>query len=152
MAWSSRCSSAWDERGRLWALCTPSYPQLIPGIAANDYILVCEDTDGDGRADKFDALCRRAGDADRPGPGRRRRLRLPGRRNLSIWPIPMATAGPTERRVVFSGFGTGDSHQMINSLCWGPDGRLWFTQGLHIDSTIETPWGLARCTRPASGG
>ncbi len=45
---------AWDERGRLWALCAPSYPQLIPGIAANDYILICEDTDGDGRADKFD--------------------------------------------------------------------------------------------------
>ena len=22
---------AWDERGRLWALCAPSYPQLIPG-------------------------------------------------------------------------------------------------------------------------
>ncbi len=43
----------WDERGRLWALCAPSYPQLIPGTVANDYILICEDTDGDGRADKF---------------------------------------------------------------------------------------------------
>ena len=52
-----------------------------------------------------------------------------------------------QRRVIFSGFGTGDAHQMINSLCWGPDGRLWFTQGLHINSTIETPWGLVRCNQ-----
>ncbi len=52
-----------------------------------------------------------------------------------------------QRRVIFSGFGTGDSHQMINSLCWGPDGRLWFTQGLHINSTVETPLGLVRCSQ-----
>ena len=43
----------WDERGRLWVACTISYPQIKPGEKANDYVLVCEDTDGDGRADKF---------------------------------------------------------------------------------------------------
>ena len=43
----------WDERGRLWVACTLSYPQIKPGEKANDYILVCEDTDGDGRADTF---------------------------------------------------------------------------------------------------
>ena len=44
----------WDERGRLWVACALSYPQIKPGEKANDYVLVCEDTDGDGRADKFD--------------------------------------------------------------------------------------------------
>ena len=43
----------WDERGRLWVACAVSYPQIKPGEKANDYVLVCEDTDGDGKADKF---------------------------------------------------------------------------------------------------
>ena len=49
-----------------------------------------------------------------------------------------------QRRVLLSGFGTGDTHQLVNSITHGPDGSLWFTQGLHIFSRIETPWGLAR--------
>src|SRR6185436_3889209 len=43
----------WDERGRLWVAGTPSYPQLKPGEKPNDKIIICEDTNGDGRADKF---------------------------------------------------------------------------------------------------
>jgi TonB family protein len=39
----------WDERGRLWVACAASYPQIKPGEKANDYVLVCEDTDHDGR-------------------------------------------------------------------------------------------------------
>ena len=48
------------------------------------------------------------------------------------------------RTVVLSGFGTADAHQMINGLERGPGGELWFTQGHHIYSRVETPWGLAR--------
>ncbi|MFZ4767730.1 MAG: family 16 glycoside hydrolase, partial [Roseimicrobium sp.] len=43
---------AWDERGRLWVACSPTYPQTVPGVKPSDYILVLEDSDGDGRADK----------------------------------------------------------------------------------------------------
>ncbi|HTU26616.1 MAG TPA: PVC-type heme-binding CxxCH protein, partial [Pirellulales bacterium] len=135
---------AWDERGRAWALCAPSYPQLIPGTAANDYILICEDTNGDGRADKFQRFAEG--------------LFMPTGLALGDGGVYVCVSGQIvhlrdtdgddradQRRVIFSGFGTGDAHQMINSLCWGPDGRLWFTQGLHINSTIETPRGLVRC-------
>jgi len=41
-----------DTRGRLWATCFASYPHPLPGAQANDSILIFEDTDGDGRADK----------------------------------------------------------------------------------------------------
>ncbi|MEO8453279.1 MAG: PVC-type heme-binding CxxCH protein, partial [Gemmatimonadota bacterium] len=54
---------AWDERGRLWIAEAHDYPhQLmldIPGTdgkptgEGNDRIVICEDTNGDGRADKF---------------------------------------------------------------------------------------------------
>ncbi|MCB1276222.1 PVC-type heme-binding CxxCH protein [Prosthecobacter sp.] len=45
---------AWDERGRCWVVETRDYPH---GIKENgegeDSIKICEDTDGDGKADKF---------------------------------------------------------------------------------------------------
>ena len=42
----------WDTRGRLWVIQSTTYPQLQPGEVPNDKVLILEDTDGDGRADK----------------------------------------------------------------------------------------------------
>ena len=49
----------WDARGRLWVACGPSYPQLKPGEVADDKIVILEDTDGDGRADKSSVFAAR---------------------------------------------------------------------------------------------
>jgi len=45
---------AWDERGRLWVVESTDYPNRVtqPG-KGSDRIKICEDTDGDGVADKF---------------------------------------------------------------------------------------------------
>jgi putative membrane-bound dehydrogenase-like protein len=45
---------AWDERGRLWVVESTDYPNRVtePG-KGSDRIKICEDTDGDGMADKF---------------------------------------------------------------------------------------------------
>lgn len=45
---------AWDERGRLWVVESVDYPNRVtdPG-KGSDRITICEDTDGDGVADKF---------------------------------------------------------------------------------------------------
>ncbi|HEY7119253.1 MAG TPA: PVC-type heme-binding CxxCH protein [Tepidisphaeraceae bacterium] len=45
---------AWDERGRLWVSESVDYPNRVtePG-KGSDRIKICEDTDGDGKADKF---------------------------------------------------------------------------------------------------
>ena len=45
----------WDERGRLWVCETVSIipTNLQPAGKGRDRIRICEDTDGDGRADKF---------------------------------------------------------------------------------------------------
>ncbi|NBX41614.1 MAG: dehydrogenase, partial [Gammaproteobacteria bacterium] len=51
------------------------------------------------------------------------------------------------RRIVLGGFGTGDSHQMLNGLNWGFGGELWFTQGHHIYSRVETPTGVETLNR-----
>ena len=45
---------AWDERGRLFVAETVNYPNEVDdNQQGQDRILICEDTDGDGRADKF---------------------------------------------------------------------------------------------------
>ena len=41
-----------DPQGRLWVCCFASYPHPLPGAVANDTILIFEDTNGDGKADK----------------------------------------------------------------------------------------------------
>ena len=50
---------AWDERGRLWIAETFDYPNSMqsPG-EGHDRIVICEDTDGDGKADKFTVFAR----------------------------------------------------------------------------------------------
>jgi glucose/arabinose dehydrogenase len=42
----------WDARGRLWIASSSLYPQIEPGQAQDDKILILEDTNGDGKADK----------------------------------------------------------------------------------------------------
>ena len=46
---------AWDARGRLWVCETSDYPHGVKEDQqqGNDRIKICEDTDGDGKADKF---------------------------------------------------------------------------------------------------
>src|SRR5262249_33031985 len=47
----------WDERGRLWVALTLDYPnELQPPGQGHDRIVICEDTDGDGKADKVTTL------------------------------------------------------------------------------------------------
>ena len=138
----------WDEYGRLYVACSPSYPQTLASAKASDYIVVLEDTDGDGRANKSSRYAEgltmvqgvELGDGgvyvcdydkllhlkDTDGDGR-----------------------ADQRRVVYSGFGISDTHQLLNSICHGPDGTLWFTQGLHAMSRVESPWGIARLDRSA---
>jgi putative heme-binding domain-containing protein len=136
----------WDERGRLWVLCPVSYPQVRPGEKANDRIVICEDSNGDGRADNFttfaDGLFMPTG------------LELGDggayvTQGTDLWHLRDTNGdGKADaRRLVLGGFGTGDTHQMVNCLSWGFGGELWFTQGHHIWSRVETPYGVEHLNR-----
>src|SRR5262249_28493101 len=54
------------------------------------------------------------------------------------------TGKADRRRVVLSGFGTEDTHHILHTFRWGPDGMLYFNQSTYIHSHIETPHGVRR--------
>ncbi|MDB4662382.1 HEAT repeat domain-containing protein, partial [Verrucomicrobiales bacterium] len=133
----------WDAKGRLWVVGSSMYPQIEPGAEENDKLFVIEDTDGDGVADKSTVF---ANDLYIPSSV------LPGDGGVYI-------ANSTEilflkdtdgdgkadlRKVVLAGFGTEDTHHLVHTLRWGPEGMMWINQSIYIHTHIETPYGIRR--------
>jgi putative membrane-bound dehydrogenase-like protein len=137
---------AWDERGRLYVACSPSYPQTLAGAPPQDYIQVLEDTDRDGRADKswrFAEGLSMVQGVEPAGDG----VYVCDFDRILFLRDTDGDGKADEYKVLLSGFGVGDTHQLVNSVSHGPDGSVWFTQGLHAISRVETPHGIARLDR-----
>ena len=133
----------WGPRGRLWVLCTLVYPQIIPTDAPGDKLIILEDANHDGRADKVSVF---ADDLDMPtgfalGNGG---VYLGEGDDLIFLTDTDGDDRADKRELLLTGFGTGDTHQCINSFTWSPGGELLFGQGLHCFSRVETPWGIVR--------
>ncbi|MHA3775545.1 PVC-type heme-binding CxxCH protein [Verrucomicrobiota bacterium sgz303538] len=145
----------WDAQGRLWIASSSVYPQIEPGAAARDRILLLEDTDRDGRADKSSVFAEglliptavianvvSAPDADGKTKGTSCYV---GQSTELLQLTDTDGDGKADKREsVLSGFGTEDTHHIVHTLRWGPDGRLYFDQSIYIHSHIETPWGVVR--------
>ncbi|WP_395737705.1 PVC-type heme-binding CxxCH protein [Prosthecobacter sp.] len=140
----------WDERGRLWVLQTSDYPQAQPGMVSDDKVIILEDTDHDGRADKSTVF---AGGLSQP-MGLELAPRDPGVKSPQghsvyvgegekLWLMHDDDGDDRvdRREVVLRGFGTGDTHQCLNSFIWAPDGALVMHQGLHCYSRVTTVHG-----------
>ncbi len=134
---------AWDERGRLWVVGTTTYPQPEPGEVPNDKVYVLEDRDGDGRADTSivfaEGLQMPTGIAIGDGG-----LYVGNANELLYLKDTDGDGRADEKRVIFRGFGRADTHHLINTFRWGPDGALYINQGIYTYSNIETPWGMRR--------
>jgi putative heme-binding domain-containing protein len=131
----------WDPQGRLWVACGPSYPQLKPGEVADDRIVILEDTDGDGRADKSTVFARGLSMPMGLELGKGGAYVGAGEEIIHLKELNGHSA---ERTVLFKGFFAADSHQNINSFVWGPGGEMLFCQGLHVYAHVETPWGVEK--------
>ena len=133
----------WDPRGRLWVLCTLAYAQLKPGELPDDKLFILEDTDGDGKADKSavfaSGLEMSTGFALAHGG-----VYLAEGHDLLFLRDNDGDDKADERKLILTGFGTGDTHQNISNLTVDSGGFLYFTQGLHALSQVETPWGVSR--------
>ncbi len=139
---------SWDEKGRLYVACSPTYPQSRASAKPADYILVLEDSNGDGKADKSWKFAEGLTMVQGVEPGEGGVFVCDFDQILHFRDTD-GDGRADVRRLVFSGFGIGDTHQLVNSITHGPDGSLWFSQGLHAFSRVETPWGVARLDRAA---
>jgi hypothetical protein len=120
---------AFDERGRLWIAETIDYPnEKQPEGQGRDRIRICEDTNGDGRADKFTIF------ADK--------LSIPTslvfyRGGVIVHQAPQTlylkdTTGDDvadEKIVLFSGWSTGDTHAGPSNLRYGLDNWYYGIDG-----------------------
>jgi len=162
----------WDEKGRLWVVETVDYPNTVleDKGAGDDRIKICEDTDGDGKADKFTVF------ADK--------LNIPTSMVFSNGGVIISQApyfiflkdtdGDDKadmRKIIIDGWGVFDTHAGPSNLKYGFDNQIWgvvgysgfdgiiagenrqFRQGIYhfkpdvssfefITSTSNNTWGL----------
>ncbi len=132
-----------DPQGRMWLATSEVYPHIEPGQKANDKILVLEDRDGDGQADKTtvfaDGLLIPTGVA--PGDGG---AYVANSTEVLHFKDTDGDGKADQKRIVLSGFGTEDTHHILHTFRWGPGGHLYFNQSIYIHSHIETPFGVKR--------
>jgi putative heme-binding domain-containing protein len=133
----------WDARGRLWVSCSNTYPHVYPGNEPRDKLVILEDADRDGRADKSTIF---ADDLHVPlsfelGDGGVYVSDMP---NLTFLKDTDGDDRADARRVLLSGFGTEDSHHALHDFTWTPDGELLFRESIFHHSQVETPYGPVR--------
>jgi putative membrane-bound dehydrogenase-like protein len=120
----------WDERGRLWVVETVDYPNTVleDKSAGDDRIKICEDTDGDGKADKFTVFAEK--------------LNIPTSMVFVNGGIIVSQAphflflkdtdGDDKadvRKVIIDGWGTFDTHAGPSNLKYGFDNHIWGVVG-----------------------
>ena len=135
---------SFDNQGRLRVAVMPAYPAYRPGDAMpDDKILIYEDTNNDGRADKETIF------ADK--------LHLPIGFELTSEGVYVSqepnlvllrdTNGDDKadiREIVLGGFDTHDTHHAIHAYCADPSGALMMGEGIFLHSNVETAYGPVR--------
>ena len=133
----------WDNRGRLWVSCSTTYPHVYPGNEPNDRLVIIEDTDGDGKADKSSVF---ADDLHIPlsfvfGDGG---VYVSEEPHLTFLKDTNGDGKADLRKKLLSGFGTEDSHHSLHDFVWSPDGDLIFRESIFHHSQVETAYGPVR--------
>ena len=132
-----------DAKGRLWVSTMPSYPQYLPGRPVDDKVLIFEDVDGDGKADKQTVFADKLhvptglelGDGG---------LYLSQQPNLMFLKDTDGDDKADTRDLILHGFDTADSHHAMHAFTWDPGGALYWQEGTFHRTQVETPHGPRR--------
>ncbi len=138
------CQLNFDSKGRLWVACMPTYPMWRPGDPKPaDKLLILEDTDGDGRADKctvfYDKLTCPVGFEFYNGG-----VLVVDQPRL-LWLKDTDGDDKADEVVhLIDGWATDDTHHTINAWEWNHGGLLHMLEGVSVSTAVETPWGPFR--------
>ncbi len=118
-----------DERGRLWAIESLDYPnRVLDGAPGNDRIKILEDTNGDGRADKFTLFADHLNIATSLvfADGGVLVTQAP---DILFMKDTDGDGKADVRKVVSTGWGNRDTHAQPSNLQYGPDNYIWGVVG-----------------------
>jgi mono/diheme cytochrome c family protein/glucose/arabinose dehydrogenase len=135
---------SFDNKGRLWVATMPTYPHYRPGDPKpNDKILIYEDTNGDGKADKeivfADQLHLPIGFEFAPGG-----VYVSQEPHLVFLADTDGDDKADSREVVLTGFDSHDTHHAISAYTADPSGAFMLCEGVFLHSNVETPYGPVR--------
>lgn len=137
---------SFDNKGRLWVATLPSYPHYKPGDARpNDKLLILEDTNNDGKADKQTVFAEN--------------LHLPigfefapegvyisQGTNLKLFSDTDGDDRADTIEIVLSGFDDHDTHHAISAFSADPSGAFYMAEGVFLHTNVETSYGTVRAT------
>jgi len=135
---------SFDNAGRLWVAVMPSYPHYkIGDPKPNDKLLILEDTDGDGRADKqtiaADGLHLPIGFEFAPEG-----IYISQGTNLKLLMDKDGDDYYESEEIILSGFDDHDTHHAISAFCADPSGAIYMAEGVFLHTNVETPHGVIR--------
>ena len=120
---------AWDERGRLWVAESYDYPnELQPPGKGRDRIRILEDSDGDGRADKFTVFAEDLSIPTSMTFHRGGAIVQNGGQTLYLKDLD-GDDQADQRDVLFTGWGIVDTHGGVSNFRYGLDNWIWAMQG-----------------------
>jgi hypothetical protein len=136
---------SFDNKGRLWVAVMPAYPHWKPGDSMpNDKLIILEDTDNDGRADKqttfADGLHLPIGFEIAPEG-----VYVSQEPNLVRLVDEDNDDHADRQEILLHGFDSHDTHHAISAYCADASGAFYMGEGRFLHSQVETPYGPRRC-------
>ena len=137
---------SFDNKGRLWVGCMPSYPHWRPGDAKpQDKLIIFEDTDNDGKADKRTVfaddlhLCVGFELAEEG-------VYVSQADSLILLTDTDGNDKYDVKEYLASGFDDHDTHHAFSAFTTDPSGAIFMGEGVFLHSNVETVYGTHRGT------
>jgi mono/diheme cytochrome c family protein len=137
---------SFDNQGRLWVATMPAYPHYLPGgPRPDDKILILEDTNADGKADKTtifaEGLHLPIGFELQPEG-----VYVSEEPNVILLKDTNGDSKADSREIVMGGFDSHDTHHAIHAYHGDRGGAVYLQEGRFLHSQVETPYGPQRMT------
>jgi mono/diheme cytochrome c family protein/glucose/arabinose dehydrogenase len=135
-----------DNKGRLWVACMPSYPHYKPGDPRpNDKLIILEDTDKNGKADKqtifADKLHVPVGfEISHDG------VYVSQGTNLILLKDTNNDDKADTKEIILSGFDDHDTHHTASAFVADESGAIVMEEGVFLQTNVETAYGPVRAS------